>query len=78
MSTSLLRLQKISAFCTFCVRISRRNDSRLSCSATSTRPSVIVVATEAGRETAISFGLRRKASPSLRISGPMVAEKNSV
>ena len=78
MSTSRLRLQKISAFCTFCVRISRRSASRLSCSATSARPSTIVVATEAGRETAISFGLCRKASPRRRISGPMVAEKNSV
>ena len=78
MSTSLLRLQKISAFCTFCVRISRRSASRLSCSATSARPSVIVVATEAGRETAISFGLCRNASARRRISGPIVAEKNSV
>ena len=39
---------------------------------------MIVVATEAGAETLISLGFCRKASASRRISGAMVAEKNSV
>ncbi len=77
-STSRLRLQKISAFCTSSERISRRSASRLSCSFTSTSPEVMVVATVAGLETVIVFGLFRKASARRRISGAMVAEKNSV
>ena len=78
MSTSTLRLQKISAFFTASRRSSRRSASRLSVSRHQSRPAVIVVATEAGAETLISFGLLRKASASLRISGAMVAEKNMV
>ncbi len=77
-STSILRLQKINAFCTFSFRINRRSASRLSCSATSARPSVMVVATVADRETVISFGFCRNASARRLISGPIVAEKNSV
>ncbi len=39
---------------------------------------MIVVATEAGRLTVISFGFCRKASANRRISGAIVAEKNRV
>ena len=77
-STSFLRLQKISAFCTFSLRISRRSASRFSNSSTTVRPATIVLATLAGRLTVISFGFCRNASARRRISGAMVALKNSV
>ncbi len=78
MSTSRLRLQKTSAFCTASDRTSRRSASRLSCVATRVSAWVIVVATEAGGVTVIVRGFCRKASARRRISGAMVAEKNSV
>ena len=77
-SASRLRLQKISAFCTSSLRISLRSASRLSCSATRARPATMVVATEAARDTVMVLGFCRNASDRRRISGAMVAEKNSV
>ena len=77
-STSRLRLQKISALVTSSVRIIRRSASRLSRSSTTARPATIVDATLAGRLTVISLGFDRNASASRRISGAIVALKNNV
>ena len=77
-STSRLRLQKIRAFCTSSDRISRRSASRFSNGSTTVSPATMVLATLAGRLTVISLGFCRKASARRRISGAMVAEKNSV
>ncbi len=78
MSTSRLRLQKISAFLTCSLRIRRRSASRFMSDDTTTRCWATVAEVEAGGATEISFGLLRKASARRRISGAMVAEKNSV
>ena len=78
MSTSRLRLQKINAFCTSSDRTSRRSASRLSVSATRASLAMMVGATDAALETVIVLGFFRNASDSRRISGAMVAEKNSV
>ena len=78
MSTSRLRLQKMSAFFTCSVRIRLRSASRLSSVGTIASPCVTRSAGEAGGVTLISFGFIRKASARRRISGGMVAEKNSV
>ena len=78
MSTSRLRLQKISAFLTSSERISRRNASRLSCGSTTASDWMTVAAGDAGGATEISTGSCRKASASLRISAGIVAEKNRV
>ena len=77
-STSRLRLQKMRALETSSVRIIRRSASRLSRSSTTAKPATIVDATLAGRLTVISFGFDRNASANRRISGAIVALKNSV
>ena len=78
MSTSFLRLQKISALCTASSRTRSRSAARLSAGSTRIIAWLTVPATVAGGATLTSLGLIRNSLPSRLISGPSVAENISV
>ena len=76
MSTSRLRLQKISAFLTSSLADQpAQRFALVRLGATTTSAWVTVAAGEAGGDTVISFGFCRKVSASRLISGGMVARE---
>ena len=77
-STSFLRLQKISALCTASSRSRTRNATRFSSGSTRIIAWLTVPATVAGGATLTSLGLIRNSLPSFLISGPSVAENMRV